>query len=94
MAARVVADHPPPGPHQWAGIERPCRVVGAATPGETVEADDERPGALVVVGDPHTAHQGVHEIHSPDAELPGDERLRGSRQIGDRIAAHEVRRSA
>ena len=68
MAARVVADHPPPGPDQWAGIERSRRDVGGAAAGETVEADDERPGALVVVGDPRTAHQGVHEIHSPDVD--------------------------
>ena len=56
VAACVEADHPPPGPDQGLGVERSRRDVGGAATGETVEADDERPRALVVVGD--LAHHG------------------------------------
>ena len=64
VPARVVTDHPVSRPRQGTGVERSRRVVRGPAAGEAVQADDERTGARVVVGDPSTAYKGVHGGHS------------------------------
>ena len=68
VATGVVAHHPVPGPDEQADVARTHSVVHGPAAGQAVQADDERSGADVVVGDANAAHEGVHGDHSRPAD--------------------------